>query len=411
MLATLPMYDWPEVRADNDARWTEMRDRLRTEGVDAPEKLDRQVGYQSSWTRSDLVLGEACGLPYIEALKDEVALIGAMDLELEGCNPGQYNSLIIVHQMSDLSMDDLNGKPYAFNTACSQSGLASIQKMGLTDGDADHRCDTSDTCAGLYCRQRRRCGPLPSRPERRGSGDTRRLSEPALIMELWIAISIAAAFVQNLRFMLQKHLKGQLSSFGATYAEAVQAAIIGFVLLGDKVAASGIIAIIVSVIGVILMSVNISDLSLRGVFSRPTLLGLGSGMLLGISGVTYRGASLSLDGGDFLMRAALTLAAVTVFQTIVMSIYLKWREPGEIGRVISGWRITSLVGLTGMLGSLGWFAAMTLQNAAYVKAVGQIELVFAIAASYFFFKERPSLRDIAGIILIVLGIWLLLISR
>jgi len=297
-------------------------------------------------------------------------------------------------------------------------------------------------------------------------------------MELWIAISIAAAFVQNLRFMLQKHLKGQLSSFGATYArflwaaplalitvvfltwlrgdplpgitkgflifgaiggitqivgtallvslfsfrnfavgvtfsktEAVQAAIIGFVLLGDKVAASGIIAIIVSVIGVILMSVNISDLSLRGVFSRPTLLGLGSGMLLGISGVTYRGASLSLDGGDFLIRAALTLAAVTVFQTIVMSIYLKWREPGEIGRVISGWRITSLVGLTGMLGSLGWFAAMTLQNAAYVKAVGQIELVFAIAASYFFFKERPSLRDIAGIILIVLGIWLLLISR
>ena len=135
MLATLPMYDWPEVWADNDARWTEMRDRLRTEGVDAPEKLDRQVGYQSSWTRSDLVLGEACGLPYIEALKDEVALIGAMDLELEGCNPAQYNSLIIVHQMSDLSMDDLNGKPYAFNTACSQSGLASIQKMGLTDGD------------------------------------------------------------------------------------------------------------------------------------------------------------------------------------------------------------------------------------------------------------------------------------
>jgi len=297
-------------------------------------------------------------------------------------------------------------------------------------------------------------------------------------MELWIAISIAAAFVQNLRFMLQKHLKGQLSSFGATYArflwaaplalitvvcltwlrgdplpgitkgflifgaiggitqivgtallvslfsfrnfavgvtfsktEAVQAAIIGFVLLGDKVAASGIIAIIVSVIGVILMSVNISDLSLRGVFSRPTLLGLGSGMLLGISGVTYRGASLSLDGGDFLIRAALTLAAVTVFQTIVMSIYLKWREPGEMSRVIGGWRITSLVGLTGMLGSLGWFAAMTLQNAAYVKAVGQIELVFAIAASYFFFKERPSLRDIAGIILIVLGIWLLLISR
>jgi hypothetical protein len=34
-----------------------------------------------------------------------------------------------------------------------------------------------------------------------------------------------------------------------------------------------------------------------------------------------------------------------------------------------------------MLASAGWFSAMTLQNAAYVKAVGQIELVFAFLAS------------------------------
>ncbi len=35
-------------------------------------------------------------------------------------------------------------------------------------------------------------------------------------MPLWIPITIAAAFFQNLRSALQKHLKGQLSHVGAT---------------------------------------------------------------------------------------------------------------------------------------------------------------------------------------------------
>ena len=33
---------------------------------------------------------------------------------------------------------------------------------------------------------------------------------------------------------------------------------------------------------------------------------------------------------------------------------------------------------------------MTLQNAAYVRAVGQIELIFTFAASYLVFKERST---------------------
>jgi len=46
MLATLPMYDWPEVWAENDTLWAAMRDALRAEGIDAPDALDRRVGYE-----------------------------------------------------------------------------------------------------------------------------------------------------------------------------------------------------------------------------------------------------------------------------------------------------------------------------------------------------------------------------
>ena len=37
------------------------------------------------------------------------------------------------------------------------------------------------------------------------------------MFELWIPLTIAAAFFQNLRSALQKHLKSRLSTAGATY--------------------------------------------------------------------------------------------------------------------------------------------------------------------------------------------------
>ena len=43
-------------------------------------------------------------------------------------------------------------------------------------------------------------------------------------MELWVPITIGAAFCQNLRSALQKHLKARLSTTGATFARFAYAA-------------------------------------------------------------------------------------------------------------------------------------------------------------------------------------------
>jgi uncharacterized membrane protein len=133
--------------------------------------------------------------------------------------------------------------------------------------------------------------------------------------------------------------------------------------------------------------------------------------MFGISAVSYRTASLSLESGDFIIRAALTLAVVTAMQTGAMWIYLAMRESGEVARVFANWRVTLWVGVTGMLGSLGWFTAMTLQNAAYVRALGQIELVFTFAASVLFFREKSTAREVAGIVILTAGIVMLLLFR
>ena len=63
-----------------------------------------------------------------------------------------------------------------------------------------------------------------------------------------------------------------------------------------------------------------------------------------------------------------------------------------------------------MLASVGWFTAMTIQNAAYVRALGQIELIFTFIASFVFFRERSTGRELAGIVLIVGGLVLLLLA-
>ena len=61
-----------------------------------------------------------------------------------------------------------------------------------------------------------------------------------------------------------------------------------------------------------------------------------------------------------------------------------------------------------MLGSVGWFTAMALQNAAYVRAVGQVELIFTFLTSVIVFKEKVTVNEIFGTVLIVGGILVLL---
>ena len=77
--------------------------------------------------------------------------------------------------------------------------------------------------------------------------------------------------------------------------------------------------------------------------------------------------------------------------------------------MLRSWRVSIWAGVTGMIASAGWFTAMTIQNAAYVRALGQIELVFTFAAAVFFFHERPNRTEVAGIVLVIAGLLILVL--
>ena len=293
-------------------------------------------------------------------------------------------------------------------------------------------------------------------------------------MASWIYLTLAAAFLQNVRSLLQRQLAtNALTVNGATYVrflyalpfvclyvvivfsdtappspngsfwlyastgavaqmlgtaaligsferrnfavgtaysktEVVQTALFGVVLLGEVLSWKVGAGIAVSLVGVYVLSVRIR---LADMLKPDGAVGLGllAGAGIALSAVSYRGAALALASGSVVERAALVLGVALVMQSILMGAYLVLREPGTLRRVLGAWRTGVWVGMSGMLASAAWFTAMTIQNAALVRAVGQIELIFAFLTSVWWFRERVTPREVAGASLILAGIYLLLV--
>lgn len=197
-----------------------------------------------------------------------------------------------------------------------------------------------------------------------------------------------------------------------TKTEVILTALVGLLVLGEGVSRAGLGAILLALVAVLLLSKTpgVAASWWRHLRSRASVLGLSSGVLFAIASVCYRGASLELGDLEPALRAAITLAAVVSFQMIAMGLWLFWRDRAELRAV---WRARSVavwIGLLSMAGSFCWFLAFTLQNAAYVKALGQVDLMLSALASVLFFHERISRREIAGMAVLGVGILALVLA-
>jgi drug/metabolite transporter (DMT)-like permease len=194
--------------------------------------------------------------------------------------------------------------------------------------------------------------------------------------------------------------------------EVIQTALVGLIVLGEGVSAGALVAILIGLLAVLLLSKTpgIDASWIRNLGSRASLLGLGSGVLFAFSAVSYRGASLQLGDLDAAFRAAVTLACVVSIQTLAMAVWLWWRDRDELRAVWSTRRVAVWVGVFSMAGSFCWFLAFSLQNAAYVKALGQVELILSLLASVLVFRERITWQEIGGMALLGVSILLLVLA-
>lgn len=189
--------------------------------------------------------------------------------------------------------------------------------------------------------------------------------------------------------------------------EAIQIAILGALFFSSTLSLLGWLSVVIGVIGVFLLSKV--KFKMKEFLSNPGVAyGLGSGLGLALATLSIREASLALSTNLFL-SAAITLVFMITVQSVFSSVYLWFQDKNQFALMIKHWRLALFVGVTSVVGSIGWFTGASLQLAAYVKALGQIEFFITLFLTYRIFKEKISLLEYLGMLLIILSVVVLLL--
>ncbi len=246
------------------------------------------------------------------------------------------------------------------------------------------------------------------------AGSDTALPAPSAAFFGWAALG-GVSQILGTAFLLQLfQLRNFSTGIAFSKSEVLQVAVFGLLVLGDAISPLAVAAIAVATAGLVLLARETGALEVRSVLAslggRPALLGLGTGCAFAIAAVGFRAASLSL-GLSFVASAAATLVTSTLIQSLLMTLYLRSREPGQISAVLRIWRRSLLPGVTGAAASACWFTAMTLEVAAYVRMLGLIEVLFGYGVAIVAMRERPGRREQLGTALLMIAILGLLWDR
>ena len=222
------------------------------------------------------------------------------------------------------------------------------------------------------------------------------------IYVLIAALSQIAATALMVQLFKQKNYA---IGVGLAKSEAVLAAIIAVVFLSDHLSLLGWFGVAVGGFAVFLMSKgrDFSD------FSVQTLcIGIGSGLCFAITSLLVREASLELDNLPFIHRAAWVLLMVIATQCFLLLMYLGIFRRATLWAMWQRIGLTFRVSLCSFLASLGWFSAMSMQSVPIVKTLGQVEIIFSMLISAYFFKEKLARAEHLGIVLVVIAAFLVI---
>jgi len=180
----------------------------------------------------------------------------------------------------------------------------------------------------------------------------------------WISLTLFAALMQSLRTAGQKELAGKVSAVASTHV--------------------------------------------RYLFGLPFAL-----IYLALIMYTHGDEQWQLGARFYLYATAAAIAQIVATACLVSVLTKRNFAVGTAyaKTLATSKRLCTFVGVTSVLGSIGWFTAMTLQYPALVKALGQIEFIFALVLTGRVFKEKNTTRELLGMFLIVASVVILMLSR
>jgi drug/metabolite transporter (DMT)-like permease len=193
--------------------------------------------------------------------------------------------------------------------------------------------------------------------------------------------------------------------------EAIQVAVVGALLFAAPLSIMGWFSVVVGVIGVFFVSKI--KFNLRNVLAGSDAMvglsfGLAAGLGLAVTTLLIRESSLALNT-DLVVSASITLVFMITVQSFISIAYVYFEDKKQLKLMLTHWRLCLFVGVTSVLGSIGWFTGASLQTAAYVKALGQVEFFITLALTYRLFKEKITTIEYIGMLLIILSVVILLL--
>lgn len=176
-IAALPMYDWPEARAETDAEWARLLDAFRAAGIDAPEHLVRrnadmppvpggirddegnviapdpaklpphEFDLPTLWRHPDLLFAQTCWGPMELGLSRHVQIVGQPDYSAFEGGQGELYSSVLLMRMDEpsgasvegtthISLDLIRNKRLAYNSDDSMSGFIALTRDLEASGES-----------------------------------------------------------------------------------------------------------------------------------------------------------------------------------------------------------------------------------------------------------------------------------
>jgi drug/metabolite transporter (DMT)-like permease len=229
---------------------------------------------------------------------------------------------------------------------------------------------------------------------------------PNAVFWPWLLLGALSQIIATGLMLLAMNDRSFVVTTAYLKTEAIQAAVFGFVFLGDHLTTLRVIAILIATIGVVITALrpggekNFTDL-------KPTVLGLVAAAAFALSAIGFRGAIITVSGVSFVTAASYTLVFGLFAQTLLLTIYLLARAPGVLKAILGLWKPSMFAGFMGAFASQFWFLAFALTAAANVRTLALVEVLFAQGVAYYSFKQPLSVRELSGIALIVVGVALL----
>ncbi len=231
----------------------------------------------------------------------------------------------------------------------------------------------------------------------------------SLVSNQFIFHCIVTAFFQIAgNFLLLRTIQSKNFSIGIAFykTELLQSLLLGLALFDQHISSGGFVAILVTTLGMILMS-NMSIKKLE--LDKAALFGTLSGLCFSISAFNLKFASdqMKLIGNNDYAAGANTLMWVILLQNLIFVIIKssQKRLRQDLQKLLTTENRSSFLKMSilSFAGSILWFIAFSIGNVIYVKAVGQVELIAALLISWHL-KEKYKTREFVGIFVTALGI-------